>query len=166
MNEESLFIKYRKHLEGPWQNEPDRVEFEHKGFPCLMVRQPHSGHWCGYVGLPPGHKFYQKDYQEIEWAADAHGGLTYSNACQGDVCHTPKEGEPDDVWWLGFDCAHSGDYCPGHDLGRIGKIMANEGLENPYIEWFWRSDQDRNHYWTEEEVKREVMKLAEGLARV
>jgi len=25
------------------------------------------------------------------------------------ICHAPGEGEPDDVWWFGFDCAHSGD---------------------------------------------------------
>lgn len=159
------FERYRDRLEGPWQKENDRVEFEHAGLPCLMVRQPHAGHWCGYVGLFPGHKYYKKAYQDCE-DVDVHGGLTYSNACEGHVCHTPKEGEPDDVWWLGFDCAHAYDYCPGHDLERIGKIMASEGLGNPFIEWFWQSDRERNHYWTEEEVKREVMKLAEGLARV
>jgi hypothetical protein len=25
----------------------------------------------------------------------------------------PWDGEPDDVWWFGFDCAHIGDVCPG-----------------------------------------------------
>jgi hypothetical protein len=30
------------------------------------------------------------------------------------ICHIPGEGEPDDVWWLGFDCAHSGDFLPRH----------------------------------------------------
>lgn len=28
------------------------------------------------------------------------------------VCHRVEPGEDDDVWWLGFDCAHSGDHCP------------------------------------------------------
>jgi len=28
------------------------------------------------------------------------------------ICHTPGAGESDDVWWLGFDCAHAGDLSP------------------------------------------------------
>ena len=31
------------------------------------------------------------------------------------VCHTPARGEPDSVWWLGFDCNHSGDKAPARD---------------------------------------------------
>jgi hypothetical protein len=31
------------------------------------------------------------------------------------ICHIPGQGEPDRVWWFGFDCAHSGDSCPGSD---------------------------------------------------
>jgi hypothetical protein len=35
------------------------------------------------------------------------------------ICHVASPGEPDPVWWLGFDCAHAGDYTPsyGRDLG-------------------------------------------------
>ena len=28
------------------------------------------------------------------------------------ICHRVEAGEDDDVWWLGFDCAHHGDYSP------------------------------------------------------
>lgn len=97
---------------GPWHEEPDRVEFEHSGFPCLLVR---NSSWCGYVAVPPGHPWHGKDYDSVrvgndEWP-DVHGGLTYADKCQGSICHVPKPGESDDVWWLGFDCAHSGDLC-------------------------------------------------------
>ena len=30
-----------------------------------------------------------------------------------DICHLPEPGEPDDLWWFGFDCAHFGDLMPG-----------------------------------------------------
>lgn len=43
---------------------------------------------------------------------EVHGGLTYSATCNGHICHTPEPGEPDNVWWFGFDCAHAGDKCP------------------------------------------------------
>jgi hypothetical protein len=33
---------------------------------------------------------------------------------QSSICHIPEAAEPDAVWWLGFDCAHSGDVMPAH----------------------------------------------------
>jgi hypothetical protein len=97
--------------EGPWQHEPDRVEFEHAGLPCLLLRNKLLGNWCGYAAVPPGHPLHGKGYEEVD--IEVHGGLTYANACQGPICHVPKPGEPDDVWWFGFDCCHAGDLSPG-----------------------------------------------------
>jgi len=38
----------------------------------------------------------------------------YSEVCEAtSICHVPSPGEPDNVWWFGFDCAHAGDYIPG-----------------------------------------------------
>lgn len=50
-----------------------------------------------------------------EGQVSVHGGLTYSAGCQenGPICHTPAPGEPDNVWWFGFDCAHYMDLAPG-----------------------------------------------------
>ena len=30
------------------------------------------------------------------------------------ICHLPALGEPDGVWWFGFDSAHAGDLMPAH----------------------------------------------------
>lgn len=95
---------------GPWQTEPDRMEFEHKGFPCLLRRADVAGAWCGYVAVPPGHLAYEQSYNKLD--LDVHGGLTYAEHCLGPICHVPKAGESDNVWWLGFDCAHAGDGMP------------------------------------------------------
>ncbi len=95
--------------EGEWTNELDRLEFEHAGLPCIMQRNA-LGNWCGYVAVSPGHILYGVDARNID--IEVHGGLTYANACMGAVCHIPKPGEPDDVWWLGFDAAHAGDRVP------------------------------------------------------
>ena len=112
--------------DGPWQDEPDKVQWkdEATGLPCLAKRHGRAGHWCGYVGVPEGHPAFGKDYDDVRVATDdgwpdAHGGLTYAAHCQeGDeaeaICHIPDPGEPDHVWWLGFDCAHSGDLSPGY----------------------------------------------------
>jgi hypothetical protein len=97
---------------GPWQSEPDRIEWRYRGVPCLMVRQPSAGHWCGYVAVEPGHPWHGLNYSDFD--AEVHGGLTYSEKRAGRICHVPQPGEPDDVWWLGFDCAHLGDLSPGY----------------------------------------------------
>ena len=106
---------------GEWQSEPDLVEWRDAatGYPCLIVRGS-MGALCGYVGLPPGHPLHGKGYSEAEQeheSLNVHGGLTYADACDegGHICHVPLEGEPADVWWLGFDCNHSGDLAPGMD---------------------------------------------------
>jgi hypothetical protein len=111
---------------GPWRDEPDREEWRANGFPCLIVRGP-SGALCGYVGVPPGHPWHGKDWGDLD-GVHVHGGLTYSDRCQenGEICHVAKPGEPEDVWWLGFDCAHSGDQCPAMLVSPVGFYQSGE----------------------------------------
>ena len=104
--------------DGPWQSEPDKRQWidEATGLPCLIVRGP-SGGLCGYVGVARSHPDYGRGYDDVE--VEVHGGLTFANKCQPNaergICHVVAEGEDDDVWWLGFDCAHSGDQTPAYD---------------------------------------------------
>jgi len=88
---------------GEWENEPDRLEFEHAGFKCLILRNSELKHLCGYVGLPKWHPYYGWDYDEID--VDVHGGLTFSARGRGKRW---KKG----YWWIGFDCGHAGDLVP------------------------------------------------------
>lgn len=109
---------------GEWDGEPDKAHWKDAvtGMDCLAVRHASSGHWCGYVGVPEGHPAFGRDYDDVrigddEWP-DVHGGLTFADFCQETtgpergVCHVPFPGDPDHIWWLGFDCAHSGDRSP------------------------------------------------------
>lgn len=96
---------------GPWQDEPDRVEWRTDcGLPGLITRNPLQGNLCGYVAVPPGHPLHGREADGS--GLDAHGSVNYSGPCRGHVCHVPAPGEPDDVWWFGFDCAHPFDYAP------------------------------------------------------
>lgn len=121
---------------GPWDDEPDKVQWrdEASGFACLIVRS-HLGTLCGYVGVPAGHPWHGLYCERVRMpgassaryddAGDprAHGGLTFAGACQHGadpargICHVPGPGDPDDLWWLGFDCAHLYDLVPA--LGRF-----------------------------------------------
>jgi hypothetical protein len=111
---------------GPWDHEPDKVQYPdaETGPPCLIVRNP-GGALCGYVGVSTGHPAFKRSYGAVD--VDVHWGLTYADQCRphGDeegrgICHVPSAGEPDHVWWLGFDCAHSGDFTPsGTQYGHL-----------------------------------------------
>lgn len=58
----------------------------------------------------------------IDIALDVHGGITFAAGCgHGEdpsrgVCHVPGDGEADDVWWFGFDCAHCNDHSPARSV--------------------------------------------------
>ena len=107
---------------GPWDDEPDRVAWRHADLPCLMVRHPRYGNWCGYVAVPPGHPCHGVAFMTVQTRHDlsVHGGLSYSGPCDGaegeGICHVPAPGEPADVWWLGFDCLHAWDFTPGCEM--------------------------------------------------
>lgn len=73
------------------------------------------------MGVAKGHPAFELGYDDVPAPEpgeylNVHGGLTYSNKCvknrsQGEtVCHVVEKGEDDNIWWLGFDCAHCGDY--------------------------------------------------------
>lgn len=118
---------------GPWEEEPGRVEWRHKGTPCLLRRNG-FGAWCGYAAVPPGHPLHGKDYDTPE--VDVHGGLTYASDCdvagRVGICHVPEPGEPGDVWWFGFDCAHAFDLAPSlvrHEDSRLWKDSTYRTLD-------------------------------------
>lgn len=97
-----------------------------------------GGDYNGYVAVPPGHPYYQKDYclgSPVNYL-DVHGGITWADSvkigdsptfqaeryrgAEGwigkrfpmvDNAEYITEGEyvPDDWWVLGFDTVHAGD---------------------------------------------------------
>lgn len=101
---------------GPWMHEPDKMQWidDATELDCLIVRNPHFGFLCGYVGVPKSHSLHGRHYEDVD--ADVHGALTFASPCETDdharICHIPEPGRPDDVWWLGFDCGHCDDMSP------------------------------------------------------
>jgi hypothetical protein len=112
---EERYVDKSNWPKGQWNDEPDKLHFVDRqtGMDCLIVRGP-SGALCGYVAVEEGHPAFGADYNRVQ--VSVHGGLTYASACQedGKICHVPRTGKPDHVYWLGFDCAHSGDLCPSY----------------------------------------------------
>lgn len=152
---------------GPWQDEPDKVQWqdEKTGLACLIRRAPGVGSLCGYVGVPQGHPWHGMDYGDVD--ASVHGGLTFAQACgEGDeatsICHKPEPGEPQHLWWLGFDAAHSGDLCPtikadmAQSVGMVSAMFGGPVLGRSYA----------GTYRDLEYVREEVTSLARQAAEV
>ena len=130
---------------GPWDAEDDRYEWRTAaGLPGLVVRGP-SGALCGYVGVEPGHVAHSRSWDSADNYAknedgspdyakpdetnpvrglEVHGGITYAEHCAGRICHVPAPGEPEHLWWIGFDCDHSFDVSPGNDTFWVTRGLA------------------------------------------
>ena len=129
--------------EGPWMEEPDRVDWVFEGMMCRAERQDNRGHLCGYIGVPPGHPTHGHGYDDDETNyIEIHGGVTFGNHFNaGDedeqfaelLRHWEQEGfdtvSPGEIWWIGFDCTHAYDYSDmaSGDDSLFGKAMAKAG---------------------------------------
>jgi hypothetical protein len=144
--------------DGPWQSEPDKMQWTDlaTGLPCLIVRN-HFGALCGYVGVSREHPAYGKEFDKVD--AEVHGGLTFANRCSPSeavdaICHIPAPGEPDDVWWFGFDASHAFDLSPA-----MASMMAEIRRKMPAFEDGY-DDRYRVEYRPLQYVKDECAALA------
>lgn len=117
--ENTRFYNRDKWPQGEWDNEPDEDSWvdEKTGLQCAIVRN-YSGALCGYVGMPNSSPHHGTRYDSIEidgkdWGPDVHGGLTYSSEGGKSFLREAMPDLTEDLWWLGFDCSHSGDVMPG-----------------------------------------------------
>lgn len=162
--------------EGLWTSEPDKAVWidEETGLDCLIVRN-RMGALCGYVGVPKGHPAHGAEYDNVRLTddeyPDVHGGLTFSGACQPvtdhstGICHIPQEGRPDNVWWLGFDCAHSMDIVPSMVASNRKRYEEAKAIGDAEGMRLWSSLTDWDEqYRTVEYVVCEVERLARQLA--
>lgn len=83
----------------------DVAEGNYRDFDWLVMEHPSYGHLCGYVRMPQGHPWFEADYKDLG-DVECHGGLTFS----GEILRHPGH-------WIGFDCAHAGDFIPRFSLG-------------------------------------------------
>lgn len=91
--------------------------FTHAGLTCtiiLMQHMPTLTYYCGYVDIPRDHPLFGVDLSMDSHGIEAHGGVTYA----------APEGE--NLWRVGFDCAHWRD-CTNPSDPRFPAIETIEG---------------------------------------
>ena len=99
-------------------------------------------HPCAYVGIPRDDPSYEEDYDDIgKPYFDCNGGITFSG--HNRHCHFTMFNL--DIWWIGWDYAHAGDYLH-------------------YPEHFGIKSSGKK--WTLEEIEEEVMKVIEQLKKI
>lgn len=128
----------------PWESEPDNAKWvdESTGLHGQIWRNDITYTLCGYVGVTSG-DLVGVDYSRVHMGEyTPHYELTYSG-----------RGKDSDVWWLGFDCAHSDDFLPGI---YIRMRMVNHGGKKAWP--------PSTNYRTWEFVDAEIRKMMECIA--
>jgi hypothetical protein len=130
---------------GPWQTEPDYLKFEAHGFICQLHRNYFSW-WQGYVGLTPRNELFQINADVIAKRVSMEGQLWWAYWMAGHFESFPQTDYPG-IWWV------------GGDFNLRGQAPADYGplLARGHLEGKWR-------YWSIEDAKREIRRLAEQLA--
>jgi hypothetical protein len=97
--------------DGPWQDEPDLIEWTSASPPhfwCQIARSEAMGNLCGYVAVPTGHPAHGWSMREAD--VEVHGSITFAGPGVAGL------------WVLGFDCGHGNtDVMPAMD-GRMRQI--------------------------------------------
>lgn len=139
-------------------------EWKHAGLSCAVTLTDLFAHRCGYVRVPPGHPLHGIS----GWDLDVTSTLSI-NFAKLEPCSEHEDGQG---WWFGFDCAQGGAafFDPKADLSlvedpvmaeHIKRMIHMQGdLASLHLLCF------EDHYWTEDDVVREVESLADQIARI
>jgi hypothetical protein len=143
-------------MTNPWDGEPDRLEFEAEGLPCVM-RRGFGDAWCGYVGISGDHPLFGLPRNALiklpsSWFERRRGWqgtgpidvflhaasdrprdefeIALAFEVHGGITWSsdhPGGEKPDGRWWFGFDCAHAGDLQPQRlDDGGLIDLMIEQ----------------------------------------
>lgn len=123
-------------------------EFDYRGHHCIVILHD-LGHFCGYFSVPKDHPALHNpdDIMSI------HGGFTFGG---GKLFWREKRG--DKQTYLGFDCAHAGDFLP-----QMASMMILTGKYKNIDEYKRKFGDQDAHEWTVEEVAEQLRNAIDQL---
>lgn len=141
---------------------------KYKDYEYLVVLNT-LGHRCGYVAIPPNHKYANTPLKKYEFLKngqqyydydslniECHGGLTFMSPDHGlkALLSTPCTDQ-----WIGFDCGHCNDKS---DYDAMEKYFGTEYKENK-IKYCSRDDdcEVRSYSYVEKECHSIIDQLIE-----
>lgn len=74
---EALIRKRKVLPSGPWQNEPDALDWTHEGISCQLRRNDVGFNWCGYARVPDGHPWFSLHHEAL-YGVSLLGFLTHT----------------------------------------------------------------------------------------
>lgn len=94
---------------------------------------------CAYIGIPFGHKLFQKDYDKIK--IDCHCGLTFSGELRNNDNKAMEE------FAIGWDYGHLGDKIVTPFADKAPELLLD------------------GHKWTIEEIEQEIKEVINNLEK-
>lgn len=129
-------------------------DFEYKGYRCVVVLQG-AGHRCAYVGVPMGHPFYGKTYDDtydLDDIIHVHWGFTYGKGEQEYPVFTNYC-----TWWLGWDYGHCYDL---NDYDAVIEKIPEYREQAQYMKMVDKmvglEPDEESHLYTVEEIEEEI----------
>ena len=126
MNEKEIYVGERR-----FRYYTIIAKGEIRGFQWVIITL--GSHPCAYVAVKPDHPYYGMDYDTMYEKGiylDCHGGVTYIEHDKN-----TRSWGTQDLWWIGWDYAHSGDYDATYD------------------------QKYETHKWTLKEIKKDVLNM-------
>lgn len=141
----------------PWELEPDHVSLMNSDGYHMLINRNWSKALCGYVGVPETHPYYgiTDIFDKRLSSLQVHGGVTYSRPGS----EHNLESDNEDLWYIGFDCAHFMDYVPGL-VEVLNQIRGEDGIQEMFDSAFF---DNISQYRDMEYVTNEVQGLYEQL---
>jgi len=88
-------------------------QFNYKGFECVVLGVS-AGHRCGYISVSEPSEYMLEDAYSLDF--DVHGGITYGSSSNEYPIQSDEE-----IFWLGFDCAH---YMDAKDMNLLKELAS------------------------------------------
>lgn len=145
--------------DGPWVDEPDYLEFNHKGINCV-VRRIYTAGFGGYLGA------YIQISKEQPLHVKKDAFIKYELSSHKKLFITYQNGED----WIGFHCGHSYDIIPSirfvlekSDINEDPRIQENREISKKFKQLFPDNPIINPTYKTWDFVVEETKKLAEQI---
>lgn len=109
-----VFLNKKHFPPGKWKNEPDICSWTKYDLSCLAIRDMSLGTWKGFVGIGIAHPLYFMDLESIlkePQMIDAFLAIYGGISSAGKLPSKYKD-YADNLWWIGCETSHGGDYMP------------------------------------------------------